>query len=189
MLTPPRKRLRLPSYDYRLAGWYFITVVTHLRRNLFGHVEGARLVSSAVGEIVKASWSDIPAHHPHVVTDAFVAMPNHAHGLLYFPEAVGSGEPRSAVDPGALGSVVRSFKASVTRNVRRSIPSHQGTIWQANYYEHIVRSLEGVEYVRWYIESNPERWSLDPENTARVGVDRADGWFEEQGAIVLRARD
>ncbi|MCW8139569.1 MAG: hypothetical protein KIT58_11780 [Planctomycetota bacterium] len=89
----------------------------------------------------------------------------------------------TAVAAGALGTVIRSFKASVTRAFRRLHPAHPGPVWQANYFEHVVRDLRGVERVREYIRANPERWALDRENERRSGRDPFDVWLDgEHGA-------
>ena len=38
------------------------------------------------------------------------------------------------------------------------------TVWQRNYYEHIIRDEEELNRVRQYIADNPARWQQDPEN-------------------------
>ena len=40
---PKRKQIRLKEYDYTQNGYYFITVCTHNRQNLFGEIVGATL--------------------------------------------------------------------------------------------------------------------------------------------------
>jgi putative transposase len=183
MSFEPRKRLRLPAYDYRQAGWYFLTICAADRAPLFGHVDRGRMILGPIGELVAATWQSIPEHHPHVQLDASVVMPNHLHGLLFIPEpACGLTEawaPPTAA--GGLGALVRSFKSAATRAVRLAVSAFAGPVWQSGYYEHIVRTDEGVEYVRWYIEQNPARWHLDRENHSRAARDPFDAWIEAQG--------
>jgi hypothetical protein len=38
------------------------------------------------------------------------------------------------------------------------------SIWQRNYYEHIIRNEKSLNAIREYILNNPARWSDDPEN-------------------------
>lgn len=38
---PERKQTRLKDYDYSQNGYYFITICTHNRQNLFGEIVGA----------------------------------------------------------------------------------------------------------------------------------------------------
>ena len=40
---PKRKQTRLKDYDYSQNGYYFITICTHNRQNLFGEIVGATL--------------------------------------------------------------------------------------------------------------------------------------------------
>jgi REP element-mobilizing transposase RayT len=38
------------------------------------------------------------------------------------------------------------------------------TLWQRNYYEHIIRNEDELNRIRQYIIDNPIKWSLDQEN-------------------------
>jgi hypothetical protein len=40
-MKPNRRSIRLPGYDYASAGWYFVTLICHKRKPLFGEVVGA----------------------------------------------------------------------------------------------------------------------------------------------------
>jgi REP element-mobilizing transposase RayT len=40
------------------------------------------------------------------------------------------------------------------------------SVWQRNYYEHVIRRDESLAKIREYIETNPLRWALDKENPA-----------------------
>jgi len=64
-----------------------------------------------------------------------------------------------------IGSVVRGFKIGVTQWFRQNTAIY--TVWQRNYYEHIIRSDQELERIRAYIESNPQRWAADAENPSR----------------------
>ncbi|HZU12392.1 MAG TPA: transposase [Chloroflexota bacterium] len=79
-------------------------------------------------------------------------MPNHVHGIILLPED----------GTVSLGSVVRSYKAATTRTVRQSLLL--AFAWQANYYEHIIRTPHAWNHIREYITTNPRRWELDQEN-------------------------
>jgi REP-associated tyrosine transposase len=65
---------------------------------------------------------------------------------------------------GSLPSVLRSFKASVTKrvNILRNTPGDR--LWQSRYYEHVIRKPEKINLMREYINSNPARWAIDREN-------------------------
>lgn len=77
-----RRSIRQPAYDYRSAGAYFVTVVTHGRQCLFGEVVGDSMCRNATGDVVARCWAAIPQHFAFVTLDEWVIMPNHMHGIL-----------------------------------------------------------------------------------------------------------
>ena len=58
-----------------------------------------------------------------------------------------------------LGSVVRGFKIGVTKWFRAHTEIH--SVWQRNYYEHIIRNETAYLKIADYIQTNPERWEDD----------------------------
>lgn len=62
-----------------------------------------------------------------------------------------------------VGSVVRGFKIGVTKWVHENAVNNESidTLWQRNYYEHIIRTQESYEHIAEYIEDNPARWKED----------------------------
>jgi REP element-mobilizing transposase RayT len=72
--------------------------------------------------------------------------------------------------------VIRGFKIGVTKWFRQN--THIQTVWQRNYYEHIIRNEESLNRIREYIATNPLRWHLDRENPARTGTNpQEEEWF------------
>jgi putative transposase len=63
---------------------------------------------------------------------------------------------------GSVGSIVASFKSSVTRRAGRELNS--ASIWQRNFYEHILRDDPDFKRIATYILSNPSTWDQDEEN-------------------------
>jgi putative transposase len=61
--------------------------------------------------------------------------------------------------------VVRGFKIGVTKWFRQNTTIY--TVWQRNYYEHIIRTDDALARIRAYIQSNPQRWAEDQENPLR----------------------
>ena len=43
-----------------------------------------------------------------------------------------------------------------------------GSVWQRNFYEHIIRNEREWARIRTYIETNPANWSDDDENPFRL---------------------
>lgn len=73
---------RLKNWDYRWAGVYFITICTHNRKPYLGHISNGKMELSHVGIVAYIVWYEIVNHTLNVELGAFVAMPNHIHGIL-----------------------------------------------------------------------------------------------------------
>lgn len=61
----PRYRaqsLRIPHFDYSQPGYYFVTICTKDREELFGRIENETLLPTNIGTIVERFWKDIPNH-------------------------------------------------------------------------------------------------------------------------------
>ena len=74
-MSPKRRNLRLPEYDYAQEGAYFVTVCTKNKECLFGDIVSEKMVLNDAGRTVEQCWQEIPMHFPHVVLDYFVVMP------------------------------------------------------------------------------------------------------------------
>jgi len=60
-----------------------------------------------------------------------------------------------------------SFKAVVTVRANELRDTSGKSIWQRNYYEHVIRSEKEMNRIRDYIENNPLRLQIDRENPDR----------------------
>ncbi len=178
---PPRRRkrrsLRLKDYDYTQPGGYFVTICTQDRRCLWGDVRAGEMWLNEIGQIAEWCWEEVPSHFPHVRGDSFVVMPNHLHGILILRETRRGTTCRAPTPDteefarpvaGSLPTIIRSFKAAVTKHVRRATKIKDFQVWQRGYYERIVRNERELELLREYIVSNPIRWALDAENPAVI---------------------
>jgi REP element-mobilizing transposase RayT len=177
---PRRRSVRLNSYDYSLPGAYFITITTSNRKALFGSVSDDVMNLNEYGQSVQSCWEELQRHFARAVTDAFIVMPNHIHGIIMLTDGrdlVGAqqavparglvrkesfGKPTVA----SLPTIVRSFKSEATRRINslRRTPGYP--VWQRDYYEHVVRHDAELNEIRQYIFNNPAKWALDRENIA-----------------------
>lgn len=174
-----RRSLRLPGWDYRSAATYFVTICTHQREHLFNEPVWA--------EIVTIAWEAIPNQVDRAVLDEWILMPNHLHGILALTDDPDHSLPVGPLDPhwlppanvdvpqsltnapaGSLGSIIRGFKAAVTRQINRRRQTPSGKVWQRGYYERIVRDTEELERIRAYIKNNPERWAASEDDLNRL---------------------
>lgn len=152
-----RRSIRLSQWNYRRAGFYMITVVTHARRRNLAFRSARGVELTGAGRLVADCWHAIPSHFPDVRVDAFVVMPDHVHGIVRivrsFSESVEAVEPGGS---GSLGAVVRSFKSAATRMIRLE-GLVKGSVWQRNYHERILRDADAIRAARRYIALNPYR--------------------------------
>jgi putative transposase len=168
---PQRKSIRLPGYDYTLAGAYFITLVTWQRECLFGEIVSGEVRLSKLGSMVASEWQRLAKRFPAVELEEWVVMPNHFHGIIVLSGDAqrdhNSPTRESFRSPvaGSIPTILRSFKSSVTQWAKGA--SLGTAIWHRNYYEHVIRNEQEFDQIRLYIQENPRRWAEDEENLAR----------------------
>jgi putative transposase len=143
-----RKSVRLPDMDYSQEAYYFITICTDFKKHILGEISNGQSHLTVLGEIVKTCWEMIEDHFPSVRTDAFIAMPNHLHGILKLTE---SGQI-------TIPTVIQNFKSVSTRRINNVRRVESQTIWQRNYYERIIRTEKELSLIRLYIKLNPLLW-------------------------------
>ncbi|MDP2885287.1 MAG: transposase [Ignavibacteria bacterium] len=179
-----RKAIRLRGYDYSQPGEYFVTICTKDREHILGKIEAGRMLLNGFGEIVALCWMDLPNHYPGVQADQFVVMPNHVHGIIVITERnlVGEGsEPSPTTRRHPLSEIVRSFKTFSARRINECRGTPGLSVWQRNYYEHIIRDERSLERIRVYIVSNPERWVADENNLEQGAMDEFSSWINQEG--------
>jgi REP element-mobilizing transposase RayT len=172
----------LPGYDYTQPGAYFVTICAHERACLFGEVVGGEMHTNRYGYLVHEEWFKTAEIRPNVAlrNDEWIVMPNHVHGIIRLtsaPDPVGARRRRAPTAPnsegfgkpvnGSLPTIVRAFKSITTRRINRERGTPHADVWQANYYEHVVRDESALARLRQYIAENPIRWAMDPENVER----------------------
>lgn len=181
-----RRSIRLRGYDYTQAGLYFVTLCVQNRECLFGEIMDGGMRLNDAGKMIRAVWDEIPAHYPDADIDAFIAMPNHIHGIIAI---VGAG-PRACPDHGqplhhglprgvaptglSLPDVVHRFKTMTTKRYTDGVkqlgwPPFSAKLWQRNYWEHIIRNESECHRVREYIHNNPFQWERDSLHPATIG--------------------
>ena len=161
-----RKNNRLKEYDYSNSGYYFVTICTNDKQNLFGQYKkpvGDCFVSicnniqlSEIGKIIEKYWNNIPIRYENVSLDEYIIMPNHIHGILNILNVVGAihESPDNQSSERAihelplqkkrrkmmLSKIIGYVKMQSAKqiNILRNTPAQ--SIWQRNYYDHIIRN-------------------------------------------------
>ncbi len=166
-----RHSIRLAEYDYHGAGAYFVTVCTLHRGCLLGEAADGKIRLTRYGEIVGECWREIPAHFPNARLGQFTVMPNHIHGIIQLievpPKVAHEGEqPERFSQPvnRSVPTIMRTFKAAVTRRINGETDAFISNLWQRNYHEHVIRDDDEFNKICEYIIANPKRWAEDREN-------------------------
>ncbi len=124
--------------------------------------------------MVEQVWLEIPIHFHGTHVDTFVIMPNHIHGIIVIErddrslpvEATHESPlPKHAngPKPGSIGAILGLFKATVSKRFHEMSNTPETSLWQRNYYEHIIRDEKDHLAVYNYIISNPDTWANDEE--------------------------
>lgn len=163
-----RKQLRLTDYDYRNAGFYYVTLCTQNRFCLFGDVKDGCMILNDAGLMIQNVWLAIPDKYSGFQNDLFTIMPNHLHAILIIREKE-LGPARGPAPTLSLPDVMRNFKSLTTHLYTKGIEENkfqpfEKSLWQRSYYEHIIRNDQSLERIRQYIIDNPKSWDEDKEN-------------------------
>lgn len=166
--NPRRKSIRLAGYDYSQCGAYFMTMVAQNRKNLFGEIRDGNMELNPAGMMIEKWWNEIPNKFTDIQLDAFVIMPNHVHGIVV---NVGSESNSRDSDLSAgtpLPQIIQWFKTMSTNEYIRCVRelswvSFDGSLWQRNYYDRIIRNPREMDAIRLYILANPMNWVKDKE--------------------------
>ncbi|OGS21775.1 MAG: hypothetical protein A2252_06510 [Elusimicrobia bacterium RIFOXYA2_FULL_39_19] len=153
-----RKSSRIPGYNYKTNGYYFVTIVT--RNNI-------PLLKTYKTDIEQCIVK-LPDYIGGLKVDYYTVMDNHIHLIFSLNNCVKS-----------LGQIVKSLKHSITRNLKTKTPynisqSHSNatatntiknnksaSLWEWNYYEHIIRNEKALYSIRKYIQENPLKESIN----------------------------
>lgn len=135
---PSFKNVRLPAYDYK-NGWFFVTNQTNFCRPY---------LKDQYYKIVKEELFKLPEKYHGVKVDFFSLMPTHIHSILIFDDVFYP-----------LSEIWRRFKAVTTLYTKRAgLPDK--TLWQENFYEHIIRNERALRRIREYVFNNPLKVDL-----------------------------
>lgn len=178
--------IRLKNWDYSDPGFYFVTICTKDRKNIFGEIVDGKMVLNKYGYIVKYCWRDLPNHYKNCIVDSYIIMPNHFHGIIriknvhhynnvemgFKPISDAGYKPASTwYKQYSLFEMIRGFKTFSSKKITRlrqrlcrgeNLVNHAIYFrWQKSYYEHIIRNEQSLYRIRQYIKNNPINWDVD----------------------------
>ncbi|MGJ8696138.1 MAG: transposase [Verrucomicrobiaceae bacterium] len=79
--------------------------------------------------------------------DSFVVMPNHVHLLL------------QPIEEQSLDQIVHSLKSFTSKEINKTL-KQSGTLWQADYWDRLIRTQKHFDWTKKYIEKNPAELKL-----------------------------
>ena len=176
---PCRKSHRLKNYNYSSNGSYFITICIKNKECLLGDIivgvdalidpiisakpdnindliyqkaTNAEMILSSYGEIIKNYIERGKSSYETLTVDNYVIMPNHIHLILSisFEEEMVSKDLQHALIP----KYVRTLKTLITKEIGFSM-------FQRDYYDHIIRDEKEYEKIWNYIDTNVSNWMSD----------------------------
>lgn len=141
---------RFHGYDYSRGARLFLTTGLAGREPVLGQVEwagndGARVVLSAAGEVVREALLETPRFVPAVALERYVIMPDHVHLLV----KLRAGEEAALK---ALGRFMAGFKRVAAKDA--------GIRWEEGYHDRICLGREFRGHVEAYMDLNPLKWAL-----------------------------
>ena len=150
---PTRKNNRLKDYDYSQSGYYFITICTKDKKDLFWSV-GASFAGqnklSDIGNVIDSEIIKIDnIYETNIEINNYVIMPNHIHMIIVIHNEKSQTEKIPSIQ-----RIIQQFKGSITKQV--GFP-----LWQKSFHDHIIRNQSEYEKIYEYIETNPLKWEDD----------------------------
>ncbi|MDA3809530.1 MAG: hypothetical protein PF518_04275 [Spirochaetaceae bacterium] len=148
-----------------------------------------------LGEIANEEWEKTPGIRKNISIGDFIIMPNHFHAIIQIDyqikngkEAIGKFESPSQ----NIGALIRGYKGTTTKQINiiknklESIPCtgvlqyaptplqyapiKNKSIWQRNYWEHIIRTEKEYSRISAYIRNNPQKWYNDKLNNGKGNI-------------------
>lgn len=189
-----RKSIRYKNYDYSTTGYYFITICSYNKKNIFSEIiekkvndvlNEQEIILSNIGSIINEEILKSEKIRKEIRIDEFIIMPNHLHIIIeiFKSENVGAnggspdnngnvlpmGECHSPLQmkPKSLSSFVSGLKSSVTKRVKEFKKNNNYVVWQRNYFDRVVRNEEELYNIRNYVRYNHYNWQCDNENLNR----------------------
>ena len=130
-----------------------------------GALDNPKIALSDIGKIIEKHIKRTNQIYENIIIDKYVIMPNHLHciiiidengeaGLLRVPDTGSSRAPTPTMANATIPALISTFKRFVNKECGYSI-------WQRNYYEHIIRNEKEYYRIAEYIKNNPMNWKED----------------------------
>ena len=164
-----RKTPRHQGFNYNSVGVYFVTICTQNRRCMLSHIVGTgvpdcpQVELTKCGEIAEKYIKQLNEFYNYLSVEQYVIMPNHIHLLIWVKKnekMTDNGQSRTPVPTNVdrANNVCSQFVSTFKRFCNKEYGEN---IWQARFYDHIIRNRQDYEEHVKYIYENPIRWYYD----------------------------
>ena len=152
-----KRPLRYKGHDYRAPCSVHVTICTHLRQPLFGHMDTTGMVLNNVGQFTESALLKLHAPDHGIEIDTHIIMPDHLHAIIHL------GTHPDRIPTGSISDLIRIFKVRVVKSWPRGVqhhgwPPYDTHFWQPSFHDTLVRNDQHLETTRAYILANPNRW-------------------------------
>jgi len=162
MMYTDRKHPRLKHYDYSLPGYYYVTVhnekaapaLSFILQN--GEACNAVVTLTPRGKIAEQQLLALETRYPYARIDKYVIMPTHIHFIL---QLLPGQLPRPS-----LIQILQAYKSLTTRACNQAFRTPGLRQFQTSFYEHVLRNEKAYLECWKYIDENPAKWILSPED-------------------------
>ncbi|OGU63486.1 MAG: hypothetical protein A2499_04690 [Stygiobacter sp. RIFOXYC12_FULL_38_8] len=176
-----RKSPRLKEYDYSIPNYYFVTICTQGKQNIFGKIAGEKVELNNKGKAVKDCLLEIKDHFTNIEMGEYVIMPNHFHAIIILsgyvglrsPQPITNTQPDNNIDQlnendqsgittkhFSLSQIIAYFKYQSTKRINAG-SNIKEKIWQRSFYDRIIRNERELYNIRRYIQQNPLKKHLE----------------------------
>ncbi|MCK5491716.1 MAG: transposase [Candidatus Omnitrophica bacterium] len=180
--TVRKSHNRLPGYNYSQLNYYFITICSENRLELFGKIENNEMVMNDAGRMIEQILLEIPCFYPAISLDTYVVMPNHIHAIIIINNQIllNNGQTQGSVPTYSnisLSNLIQRIKMLSTKKYIAAVKNNQWPpfnkkIWQRSFHDHIIRNNRSLKEIREYIVKNPANWDEDAENKNSINRQR-----------------
>ena len=162
---PQRKYPRLKEFDYSQPGYYYVTIHTadpSIRLSTVGWGQAPTEIQvrlTGTGRLAREQLLRLPERFASVRIDKYVIMPTHIHAIIVIErEAVGASPHPTLMD------IVGAYKSLATRECNRVFETPGKKLFQRSFYETVLRNEKAYLECWRYIDENPRKWMLNPED-------------------------
>lgn len=159
MELPKRKHPRLKEYDYSLPGYYYVTIHTAdkgIPLSTVGRGFAPAVTLTRYGMIAEKELFALEKRFDFLKVDKYVIMPTHIHAILCFSAGA---SPRPT-----LTDVIGAYKSITTRRCNQFQNTPGQKLFQASFYETVLRNEQAYQECWRYIDENPRKWALELED-------------------------